>query len=101
METFCIDVLDEKSIIKQVAQLAQKSGGIDIVVNATGFMHDQGKLISELSLTEFLQGITPFLTAQFNISKAVEPYMGRECSGVIINIVAPSSSMAIPGHLGV
>lgn len=100
VETFCIDVLDEKSIIEQVAQLAQKSGGIDIVVNATGFMHDQGKLISELSLTEFFQGITPFLTAQFNISKAVEPYMGRERSGVIISIVAPSSSMAIPGHLG-
>jgi NAD(P)-dependent dehydrogenase (short-subunit alcohol dehydrogenase family) len=51
---------------------------IDVVVNATGFMHDQGKRIDELTLAEFRQGFDPFLTAYFNIAKAVSPKMGAE-----------------------
>jgi NADP-dependent 3-hydroxy acid dehydrogenase YdfG len=31
---------------------------IDIVVNATGFMHDQGKRLDALTLSEFRQGST-------------------------------------------
>ncbi|WP_447510453.1 SDR family NAD(P)-dependent oxidoreductase [Citrobacter gillenii] len=95
-----IDVLDEQPTTEQVMHLAQKTGGIDVVVNATGFMHDQGKRIDELSLAEFMSGFTPFLTAQFNISKAVTPHMGGERAGAIITIVAPAASMAMPGHLG-
>lgn len=71
-----------------------------MVVNATGFMHDQGKRIDELSPAEFMSGFTPFLTAQFNISKAVTPHMGGERAGAIITIVAPAASMAMQGHLG-
>jgi NAD(P)-dependent dehydrogenase (short-subunit alcohol dehydrogenase family) len=100
VEIFCLDVLNEQTTIEQISLLSQKSNGIDIVINATGFMHEQGKEISELSLEEFMQGISPFLIAQFNISKAVSPHMGGERSGTIINIVAPSSSMPISGHLG-
>ena len=47
-----------------------------------------------------MQGINPFLTAQFNIAKAVVPYMGGTRGGTIISIVAPSARLAIPGHLG-
>lgn len=99
-ETWPIDVLDEHSIQEQTAKLAQRSGGIDVVVNATGFMHNQGKRLGELSLAEFRQGFDPFLTALFNISKAVSPYMGGDREGVIITVVAPAGPMAMPGHLG-
>ncbi|TNV21585.1 SDR family oxidoreductase [Buttiauxella sp. B2] len=99
-ETFVIDVLDEKSTSERIARLAQQTNGFDLVVNATGFMHNQGKGIEELSLAEFMQGIDPFLTAQFNISKAVIPHMGGERAGTILTVVAPAGTMAIPGHLG-
>lgn len=98
--TLIVDALDEQSTLGQTAKLAQQTGGIDIVVNATGFMHDQGKGILELSLAEFRLGFDPFLTAMFNISKAVTPHMGGERAGVILTIVAPAGAMVMPNHLG-
>lgn len=95
-----VDVLDSQSINSTVAQIAQDTGGLDLVINATSFIHNQGKEILELNLDEFVGGINPFLTAQFNISKAVVPFMGGDRGGTMISIVAPSARMAIPGHLG-
>lgn len=100
VETFITDVLDDRATAEQVTRLAQKTGGIDVVVNTTGFMHEQGKRIDVLSLAEFMSGIAPFLIAQFNISKAVTPHMGGERAGSIITTVAPAASMTMPGHLG-
>ncbi|MCA1922001.1 SDR family NAD(P)-dependent oxidoreductase [Buttiauxella noackiae] len=100
IETFNIDVLDEQSTIERTAQLAQQTGAFHVVINTTGFVHDQGKSVIELSLAEFRQGFDPFLTAQFNISKAVAPYMGGERTGTILTVVAPAGVMAIPGHSG-
>lgn len=100
VDTALIDVLDEQSMRTQVAELASRSGGFDIVVNATGFMHDQGKEVAELTLGEFMQGFRPFLTAQFTIAKAVTPHMGGQRAGVILSVVAPAGAMAIAGHSG-
>lgn len=100
VHTFEVDALDGQATAEQVAQLAARTGGIDIVVNATSFMHDQGKEIDDLSYAEFMQGVTPFLSAQFNICKAVAPHMGGERGGAIITVVAPAGRMAAPGHLG-
>ena len=99
-ETFIVDLLDERSTAERIAQLTQQSDGLDIVVNATGFVHNQGKEITTLSLAEFMQGITPFLAAQFNLAKAVIPHMGGARPGAIITVVAPAATMAMPGHLG-
>ena len=99
-ETFVVDVLDERSTGERIAQLTQHSGGLDIVINATGFVHNQGKEITTLSLAEFMQGITPFLAAQFNLAKAVIPHMGGARPGAIITVVAPAATIAMPGHLG-
>lgn len=100
VHTGSVDVLDSQSINNTVAEIAQATDGLDIVINATSFIHNQGKEILELNLDEFVGGINPFLTAQFNISKAVAPYMGGDRGGTMISIVAPSARMAIPGHLG-
>jgi NAD(P)-dependent dehydrogenase (short-subunit alcohol dehydrogenase family) len=99
-QTFKIDVLDEHATSERVAELVERAGGIDVVVNATSFMHDQGKELDDLSLAEFMQGVAPFLSAQFNICKAVAPHMGGERGGAIITVVAPAGRMAAPGHLG-
>lgn len=99
-EAVVVDVLDEQDTFNQVANLARQTGGIDIVVNATGFMHQQGKHIEALTLAEFRQGFDPFLTAQFTIAKAVTPHMGGERSGCILSVVAPAARMAMAGHAG-
>ncbi|MBM1020408.1 SDR family oxidoreductase [Enterobacter sp. A11] len=90
---FIFDALDEFAQLPEFAH-------IDIVVNATGFMHDQGKRLDALALSEFRQGFDPFLTAYFNIAKAVSPRMGGEHGGTLITVVAPAVNMAISGHLG-
>ncbi|MGL4236300.1 SDR family NAD(P)-dependent oxidoreductase [Tabrizicola sp.] len=98
--TFQVDTLDERATSDAVADLASRAGGIDIVVNATSFMHDQGKELGALSLRDFMGGITPFLTSGFNIAKAVAPHIGGARGGAIITVVAPAARMAAPGHLG-
>jgi 3-oxoacyl-[acyl-carrier protein] reductase len=99
-QTFEVDVLNERSTLERAKEVAERAGGIDVVVNATSFMHDQGKEIDDLTLAEFMQGVTPFLSAQFNICKAVAPHMGGKRGGAIITVVAPAGRMAAPGHLG-
>lgn len=59
VETLQLDVLDGGQTAGQVANLAGRTGGIDIVVNATGFLHDQGKTLEQLSLAEYRQGFCP------------------------------------------
>lgn len=91
--TFVFDALDASAQLPDLAH-------IDIVVNATGFMHDQGKRLQALTLDEFRQGFDPFLAAYFNIAKAVSPRMGGEHAGTIITVVAPAANMTMAGHLG-
>jgi 3-oxoacyl-[acyl-carrier protein] reductase len=99
-ETIELDALDAQAVSGRMADLAIARGGIDVVVNATGFMHDQGKEIADLTEAEFMQGVVPSLAAQFNIAKAVAPHMGGERGGTLITVVAPAGPMAVPGHLG-
>jgi NAD(P)-dependent dehydrogenase (short-subunit alcohol dehydrogenase family) len=99
-EAFQVDVLDETAMATQMSELSDAWGGMDVAVNATSFMHNQGKEISELTLQEFLQGSTPFVTALFNIAKTASPHMGGARSGAIITVAAPAARLAVPGHLG-
>jgi 3-oxoacyl-[acyl-carrier protein] reductase len=100
VETFIVDVLDEQATIEKVADLVGQTGGIDVAMNATGFLHDQGTEISDLSLSDFMRPIETFLRALFVTSKAVAPHMGKHRPGVIITITAPAGRLAVPGHLG-
>lgn len=100
VDIFEVDALDGAAAAQRTAEVVERTGRMDIVVNATSFMHDQGKEIDDLSLAEFMEGVTPFLSAQFNICKAVAPHMGGKRGGAIISIVAPAGRMAAPGHLG-
>ena len=100
IETFTVDVLDEASVTGSIEKLLSQAGGIDLMVNATGFMHQQGKSVEDLTLAEFREGFAPFLTAQFTIAKAAARHMGGERAGCLISVVAPAARMAMPGHAG-
>lgn len=100
VETARVDVLDQQTVERHADAIAATAGGIDIVVNAVSVMHDQGTLLADLSLEEFMRPIDGFLRALFITSKAVAPHMGRERPGVILTLSEPGSKLALGGILG-
>jgi NAD(P)-dependent dehydrogenase (short-subunit alcohol dehydrogenase family) len=99
-EAFAVDVLDAALTADATAGLARRTGGIDIVVNATSFLHDQGTPLEALTPDAFQGGFTPFLAAMFNIAKAAAPQMVGARGGAILAVTAPAATLAVPGHLG-
>lgn len=100
VETFTVDALDTQATIDATAALAERSGGIDIVVNAVSFMHDQGTELPGLTLEAFMQPLTTFLPALFNSARAATPHMGKRGAAAFIHVLAPAGRMTMPGHLG-
>ncbi|MBG0566069.1 SDR family NAD(P)-dependent oxidoreductase [Actinoplanes aureus] len=100
VDTALVDVLDEQAVEKHADAVAATAGGIDIAVNAVSFPHDQGTLLADLSLEEFMRPIDGFLRALFITSKAVARHMGGERPGVILTLSEPGSKLAVGGILG-
>lgn len=100
VETAQVDVNDQEAIEKHAAVVADRHGGIDIVLNAFSIMHVQGTLFADLSLEAFMRPIEGFLRALFITSRAVAPHMGKRGSGVILTLSTPGSNMTTPGCLG-
>jgi NAD(P)-dependent dehydrogenase (short-subunit alcohol dehydrogenase family) len=99
-ETAEVDVFDEPAVEKHAAEVAATAGGIDIALNAVSVMHDQGTMLADLSLEEFMRPIDGFLRTLFITSKAVARHMGHERPGVILTLSEPGSKLAIGGILG-
>ena len=99
-DVFEVDALDAEATTAAIAALADRVGEIDVAVNATSFLHDQGSTIDELDLAAFMRPVDTFLPALFNVTRAVVPYMGRSRQGVILTLSTPAGRTATPGHLG-
>jgi NAD(P)-dependent dehydrogenase (short-subunit alcohol dehydrogenase family) len=99
-ETAHVDAFNQREVEKHAAAVAAKAGGIDIALNAISVMHDQGTLLADLSLEEFMRPIDGFLRTLFITSKAVARHMGRERPGVILIMSEPGSKLAAAGILG-
>ncbi|WP_084557918.1 SDR family NAD(P)-dependent oxidoreductase [Hamadaea tsunoensis] len=100
VETATVDVLDEEAVQRHAAAVAEAAGGIDIALNATSFMHDQGTLLADLSLAEFMRPIDDFLRSLFITSKAVSRHMGGDRPGVVLTLSEPGAKLAVGGILG-
>jgi NAD(P)-dependent dehydrogenase (short-subunit alcohol dehydrogenase family) len=100
VETAQVDVFDQQAVERHAAEVAVAGGGIDVALNAVSVMHDQGTLLADLSLEEFMRPIDGFLRTLFITSKAVAPHMGRERPGVILTLSEPGSKLAVGGILG-
>lgn len=99
VETAQFDVLDEAAVGEHANAVAE-AGGIDIVLNATSVMHDQGTLLAGLSMETFMVPIDGVLRPLFATSKAVAQHMGSKRPSVILTLTAPAGKMTVPGHLG-
>jgi NAD(P)-dependent dehydrogenase (short-subunit alcohol dehydrogenase family) len=100
VETAVVDVFDQQAVERHAEAVAAAAGSIDVALNAVSVMHDQGTLLADLSLEEFMRPIDGFLRTLFITSKAVAPHMGRERPGVILTLSEPGAKLAIGGILG-
>jgi len=101
IETAQVDAFDERAVERHADAVAAKAGGIDIALNAVSVMHDQGTLLADLSLDEFMRPIDGFLRTLFLTSKAVAKHMGgKKRTGVILTLSEPGSKLAESGILG-
>jgi len=100
VEVFSVDCLDAEATRQAIDSLGARIGEIDVAVNATSFMHDQGSFIDALDVETFMSPVETFLRSLFNSAKAVVPYMGKTRQGVILTLSTPAGRTATPGHLG-
>lgn len=95
-----LDVLDENAVARHAAAVAQSAGGIDIVVNAVGSFHIQGKPLEELTLEEFEHPIVTYARAHFITARGTVRYMRERGAGVYICLSTPGSRLPMEGILG-
>jgi NAD(P)-dependent dehydrogenase (short-subunit alcohol dehydrogenase family) len=100
IETAQVDAFDQRAVEMHADAVAARAGGIDIAFNAVSVMHDQGTLLEDLSLDEFLRPIDGFLRTLFITSKAVARHMGGDRPGVILTMSEAGARFAVPGLLG-
>jgi NAD(P)-dependent dehydrogenase (short-subunit alcohol dehydrogenase family) len=100
VETALVDAFDHRAVEEHANAIAAKTEGIDIALNAVSVMHDQGTMLVDLSLDEFMRPIEGFLRTLFITSKAVVRHMGGKRPGVLLTLSTPGSKMAAPGVLG-
>jgi NAD(P)-dependent dehydrogenase (short-subunit alcohol dehydrogenase family) len=100
VETKQVDVFDQLAVDEHADAIAATEGSIDIALNAVSVMHDQGTLLADLSLDEFMRPIDGFLRSLFITSKAVARHMGRDRPGVILTLSEPGAKLATGGILG-
>lgn len=95
-----LDALDEHSVQQHADRVFERSGRIDIALNAIGVMHIQGKGFLDQRLEEFHQPIEGYVRSNFITAQAAARHMVKQRSGVILTLSTPGSRMSAPGFLG-
>lgn len=98
--TVIVDVTDEIALRAAVAAQSAATGGIDIAVNAVGFVHVQGVPLAELSLADFERPLHTYLRATFVFAKVMAEVMAPRRRGVLMTLSTPGSKVIYPGFLG-
>src|SRR5574343_847303 len=89
-----LDVRDKQSIVNCIAEVIQKSGRLDIVINNAG-VGITGP-IEEIPTEEIRNNFETNLFGPIEVMKAVLPQMRAQKSGLIINITSIAGYMGLP-----
>ncbi len=89
-----LDVREKQSIVNCVAEVIQKSGRLDIVINNAG-VGITGP-IEEIPTEEIRNNFETNLFGPIEVMKAVLPQMREQKSGLIINITSIAGYMGLP-----
>jgi NAD(P)-dependent dehydrogenase (short-subunit alcohol dehydrogenase family) len=100
VEIAVVDALDEAAVDAHAESVAARAQRIDVVLNAIGLQHVQGKSFSEQTLDEFASPVVGYTRAHFIIAKAASRAMLRQGSGVIVALSTPGSVLPGPGFMG-
>lgn len=94
------DVSQESSIAAMVAQVEQRLGRIDILINNAGiFSTLEMRPFDQISLSEWEQVLRVNVTGPFLCSRAVLPAMRRAKWGRIIHMASGAVTMGRPNYL--
>ncbi len=94
-ETYCVDITDTPKFVELLENLAEKHGGIGILVNNAGITRD--KLIMQMDDADFDKVIAVNLRAAFVATRVVARSMVRNKFGRIISL---SSVAGVMGNAG-
>ncbi len=100
VEVDVVDALDAAAVTAHAERVAKLGGRIDVVLNAVGLLHVQGKSFAEQTISEFEAPVIGYVRAHFIIAKAVAPFMIRQGGGVVMGLSTPGSVLPGPGFMG-
>jgi len=95
-----IDALNEAAVDEYLNSIAQKTGSIDIVFNATGPLageYGNGKNAIDVTIDEFMLPVTTVLKSQFITARAAARQMVKQRSGVIIFLTGGPARAHVEG----
>jgi 3-oxoacyl-[acyl-carrier protein] reductase len=94
-----LDAFDEAAVRSHADAVSASAGGIDVMLNAIGISHVQGKPFAETSLAEFERPIAATVRSQFIAAQAVARHMVRRHRGVILTLTTPGGRITGKGFL--
>ncbi|WP_274630231.1 SDR family NAD(P)-dependent oxidoreductase [Arvimicrobium flavum] len=99
-QTAVVDALDETAVERHTAEVAERWGGIDVMLNAMGFQPVQGVPLMDLSPRDFSFPIATWTSSQFLTARAAGRHMVKKDSGVILTLSASPARLALAGTGG-
>ncbi|WP_341911551.1 SDR family oxidoreductase [Ferrovibrio terrae] len=93
-----VDALDETAVTAHANDVAARTGGIDITMNAVGVAHVQGVPLAELKLEDYFLPVSVYTRTNFITAKATARHMRR--GGAMFLLATPAAQMPGPGFMG-
>lgn len=94
-DTIAADFSDPASAAQTVAEVIQRKGRLDVLVNNAGVM--QEARVEDMSLADFERTLTVNLTTPFMLIKAALPHL-RAVQGTIVNVGSIEGLGSNPQH---
>ncbi len=90
------DITKSKRFMSICNDIFKKHGRIDVLVNCAGISLPNDKPSTKYSLVNWSKTLEINLTASFNCSQSVIPYMVKNNNGSIINITSINAELGFP-----
>src|SRR5688500_535682 len=99
-EVGVLDCFDPAAVERHAIGVAEKTGRIDIALNAVGITFEHGVPFAELNYEDFNGPVAGYLKTLFVTSQSVAPLMVQQGAGVILSLSAPVAKLSGVGFLG-
>jgi len=96
-ESFVMDITNREQVKNTINEIIKKHNKIDILVNSAGIV--VWGSIMDCTYKDFDEQVQLNLTGSFNVVKEISPYMIRQKSGSIINIITSTVKKTKAGRV--